>query len=98
MLQNFRFARYRFTYTVQEPLKMPEYKGNVFRGRLGYILRGITCVRGARQCEKECQLPQQCVYSKCFETPVPDDSPFLRGQPFAPHPFVLEPPRTEKLE
>ena len=98
MLQNFRFARYRFTYTVQEPLKMPEYKGNVFRSRLGYILRGITCVRGARQCEKECQLPQQCVYSKCFETPVPDDSLILRGQPFAPHPFVLEPPRTEKLE
>jgi CRISPR-associated endoribonuclease Cas6 len=98
MLQNFRFARYRFTYTVQEPLKMPEYKGNVFRGRMGYILRGITCVRGARQCEKECQFPEQCVYSKCFETPVPDDSPFLRGQPFAPHPFVLEPPRTEKLE
>ena len=98
MLPNFRFARYRFTYTVQEPLKMPRYKGNVFRGRLGYTLRDITCVRGTRGCEQQCQFPEGCVYSKCFETPVPDDSPILRSQPFAPHPFVLEPPRTGKRD
>ena len=98
MLPNFRFARYRFTYTVREPLKMPQYKGNVFRGRLGYILRGITCVRGTRQCENQCEFPAQCVYSKCFETPVPDDSPVLRGQPFAPHPFILEPPHTKQRD
>ena len=98
MLPKFRFARYRFTYTVQEPLRMPRYKGNVFRGRLGYILRGIACVHGTRGCEQQCQFPEGCVYSKCFETPVPDDSPFLRSQPFAPHPFVLEPPRTGKRD
>ena len=97
MLQNFRFARYRFTYTVQEPLKMPPYKGNVFRGRFGYILRHIACIGGTEKaCEKKCQSPDRCVYSKCFETPVPDDSPMLRGQPFAPHPFILKPPRTGK--
>ena len=77
---------------------MPRYKGNVFRGRFGYILRDITCVGGAQQCEKHCEFPERCVYSKCFETPVPDDSPMLRGQPFAPHPFVLEPPYTGQLE
>lgn len=98
MLQNFRFARYRFTYTVQEPLKMPPYKGNVFRSRFGYILRDITCVGGEQQCKKRCAFPDKCVYSKCFETPVPEDSTILRGQPFAPHPFILEPPRTEKLD
>ena len=98
MLQNFRFARYRLTYTVQEPLRMPRYKGNVFRGRFGYILRDITCVGDAQQCEKHCEFPERCVYSKCFETPVPDESPMLRGQPFAPHPFVLEPPYTGQLE
>ena len=95
MLQNFRFARYRFTYTVQEPLKMPAYKGNVFRGRFGYILRHIACIGDTeRSCEKTCQFPDRCVYSRCFETPVPQDSPVLRGQTFAPHPFVLEPPHT----
>ena len=97
MLQKFRFARYRLTYTVQEPLKMPRYKGNVFRGRFGYILRDITCVGGRQQCEKQCEFPERCVYSKCFETPVPAESPMLRGQPFAPHPFVLEPPYTGQL-
>ena len=98
MLQNFCFARYRFTYTVQEPLKMPHHKGNVFRGRFGYILRHIACIGSERQCEKQCQFPERCVYSKCFETPVPDDSPMLRGQPFAPHPFILQPPHTGQLE
>ena len=51
MLSNFCFARYHFTYTVQEPLKMPRYKGNIFLGLLGDTLRGITCseVNGMRQ-------------------------------------------------
>ena len=98
MLKNFRFAQYRFTYTVQEPLKMPAYKGNVFRSRFGYILRDITCIGGEAECKTHCQFPERCVYSKCFETPVPDDSPILRGQPFAPHPFILEPPATEKSD
>ena len=97
MLQNFRFARYRFTYTVQEPLRMPRHTGNVFRGRFGYILRQITCVGTTQKCKKRCQFPERCVYSKCFETPVPDDSPMLRGQPFAPHPFILQPPHSRKL-
>ena len=93
MLQNFRFARYRFTYTAQEPLKIPQHKGNVFRGRFGYILRYIACIGSEQQCEKRCQFPERCVYSKCFETPVPEDSIILRGQPYAPHPFILQPPR-----
>ena len=97
MLQKFRFARYRFTYTVQEPLRLPPYKGNTFRGRFGYTLRNITCIGDTDACETACQFPDRCVYSKCFETPVPEDSPILRGQPFAPHPFILEPPRTGKL-
>ena len=33
------------------------------------------------QCEKTCQFPDRCVHSKCFETPVPSNSPILRGQP-----------------
>ena len=98
MLKNFRFARYRFTYTVQEPLKMPQDKGNVFRGRFGYVLRYVTCVGSSEHCEAQCQFPDRCVYSKCFETPVPADAPILRGQPFAPHPFVLEPPDTGQLD
>ena len=73
---------------------MPRYKGNIFRGRFGYILRGITCIGDTERCAERCGFPKKCVYSKCFETPVPDDSPILQGQPFAPHPFVLEPPRT----
>ena len=49
------------------------------------------------QCEKTCQFPDRCVHSKCFETLVPSNSPILRGQPYAPHPFILKPPRTEQF-
>ena len=98
MLQNFKFTQYRFTYTVQEPLRMPPNKANVFRSRLGYTLRNITCIGQEEECRNRCEHPAQCVYSQCFETPVPDDSPILRGQPFAPHPFILEPPLTGKQD
>ena len=98
MLKNFRFTRYRFTYTVQEPLKILTDKGNIFRGQFGYLLRYIACIGETGECEKNCQYADRCVYSKCFETPVPKDSPMLRGQPFAPHPFILQPPHTEKKE
>lgn len=99
MLKNFKFTQYRFTYTVQEPLKMPSYTGNIFRGKFGYLLRHTACIGDTEEsCKEKCQYPDKCIYSKCFETPVPDDSPILRGQPFAPHPFVLQPPRTGKLD
>lgn len=99
MLKSFQFTHYRLTYTVQEPLRMSTYKGNIFRGRFGYLLRNIACIGDTeKSCKEKCQYPDRCVYSKCFETPVPDDSPMLRGQPFAPHPFVLRPPHTGKLD
>ena len=99
MLQNFRFTQYRLTYTVQEHLKMPSYKGNIFRSRFGYLLRHIACIGDTEEsCKEKCQYPDRCIYSKCFETPVPDNSPILRGQPFAPHPFILQPPNTWKLD
>ena len=78
---------------------MPQDKGNIFRGRFGYLLHYIACIGDTKKsCEKKCQYPDRCIYSKCFETPVPKDSPILRGQPFAPHPFILQPPRTGKLD
>lgn len=98
MLQNFRFARYRFTYTVLEPLRLPPYKGNTFRSRFEYILRDITCIGDTEACKTTCQSPNQCIYARCFETALPDDNPILGDQQFAPHPFILEPPRTGKLE
>ena len=98
MLENFRFARYRFTYAVEEPLRLPPYKGNTFGSRFGYILRDIACIGDADECDTRCLFPDKCIYSKCFEPPVPEDSLLLQDEPFVPHPFVVEPPRTGKLE
>ena len=43
-----------------------------------------------------CLLKQKCIYSYIFETPPPDDTEILRLYPKVPHPFVIEPPVTEK--
>ncbi len=99
MLKNFKFPHYHLTYTVQEPLKIPPDKGSIFRGRFGYLLHHIACIGDTEEsCNEKRQYPDRCIYSKCFETPVTDDSPMHRGQPFAPHPFILRPPRTGKLD
>ncbi len=41
-------------------------------------------------------LRQTCVYSRVFETPIPDDSRMMRKYTAAPHPFILEPPLTRQ--
>ncbi|MBD3182523.1 CRISPR system precrRNA processing endoribonuclease RAMP protein Cas6 [Candidatus Poribacteria bacterium] len=85
----------RFTYAVEENILMPVYKGSVLRGGLGAALRKVSCVLKNAECDT-CMLKANCAYSKIFETPIPEDSKYLKNQEFAPHPFVLEPPLEEK--
>ncbi|MEK7699374.1 MAG: hypothetical protein AAB332_03125, partial [Planctomycetota bacterium] len=71
-------------------------KGAVFRGGFGYAFKKVVCVVKGKPCDS-CLLKQKCIYSYIFETPPPDDTEILRLYPKVPHPFVIEPPITEKL-
>jgi hypothetical protein len=51
----------------------------------------VGCVARRGGCPP-CVLKGACPYSYIFETPPPADTLILRKYPYAPHPFVLEPP------
>jgi len=95
MLSHFRFALFRLCLTPAELVVLPFFKGSVFRGALGSALKKVACVFRDRECEG-CQLEENCVYRKIFETPKPADDSYFRGMVKIPHPFVLEPPQEEK--
>lgn len=95
MLKTFRLAKFRFTVGAKGRICFPPYKGSVFRGGFGYAFKRIVCVVRNKGCDG-CLLKQKCIYSYIFETPPPEDAEMLRLYPKVPHPFVIEPPDTEK--
>ncbi|HHT9121427.1 MAG TPA: CRISPR system precrRNA processing endoribonuclease RAMP protein Cas6 [Candidatus Wunengus sp. YC63] len=95
MLETFRLAKFRFTVCAKEHIRFPSYKGSAFRGGFGYAFKRVVCVIRDKECD-DCLLKQKCIYSYIFETPPPQDTEMLRLYPKVPHPFVIEPPITEK--
>ena len=91
MLDIVKWARFRVGLRAQEELHLPGYKGSTFRGAFGNALRRVVCALRRDTCEG-CLVREQCVYAYVFDTPVPQDSERMRKYPYAPHPFVIEPP------
>ena len=94
-LSLFYLSCYRFSYIADEEVHFSSYKGIVFRGGLGHNLKEKACLMPEVQCEN-CNLNSKCVYSRLFESPVPKESKYFCGQPFIPHPFIIEPPLENK--
>ena len=78
-------ARFRFHFAAQDPIRLPDYLGSVWRGLLGLGLRRTACVTRQPTCTG-CLLVQSCVYSTLFETPGTDGEGFSA----LPPPFVLD--------
>lgn len=95
MFDSLNFSKFRITFYPEETLLVPEYKGSMLRGALGYALRKVACPLKRLECI-ECQLNQKCAYSICFETPIPQDAQIMKNDTKAPHPFILEPPLEPK--
>ncbi len=93
-LAHFKIAQFQFDLKVIEDLKLPEYKGAVFRGAFGSVFKKVVCLTKNKDCAS-CLLEEKCVYSYIFETPPPSNSRLMRKYPSAPHPFVLTPPLTD---
>jgi len=87
-----------FWLRAEEDLRLPEYKGALFRGGFGAYFRAAVCRTGAEKCAGCAELAS-CPYSLVFETPVaPERFALLRKYPHAPHPFVMTPPVDSRRE
>lgn len=83
-------ARYRFTYRLNDPCRLPEYAGSLLRGQFGAVLRRIACMTRAPSCEG-CTLRTTCPYPAVFEAPAPAQHDFQKFSAI-PNPYVIEPP------
>jgi len=97
LLNNFSLAQFQFTISPIDKIILPKYKGSTFRGGFGHVFKKVVCVSLYKDCS-ECLLKEKCIYSYVFETPPPKDTTIMRKYPYAPHPFIIEPPIGEKTE
>jgi len=90
-IKDFKVARFKLVAKPEDRLCLPEYKGSTLRGGFGQVLKRVVCITRNKEC-KNCLFKEKCAYSYIFETPPPKDTTRLRKYPYAPHPFVIEPP------
>jgi hypothetical protein len=86
----FPAARYRFEFTVETPIRLPEYAGSALRGAFGNALRRTACMTREKDC-KPCPLYRTCPYPAIFETPAPANHALQKFSQI-PNPYVVEPP------
>ena len=83
-------ARYQFSFTVTEPIQLPEYAGSTLRGAFGRSLRKIACMTKEADC-KGCPLYRTCPYTNIFETPAPEAHQIQKFSQ-VPNGYIIEPP------
>jgi len=97
METNFYFAKFKFILKAVDTIHLPYYKGSTFRGGFGSTFKKVACCTHKKDCS-DCLLKDKCSYSYIFETPPPSDTKLMRKYPYAPHPFIIEPPMEDKRE
>jgi len=97
MLDDFFFTRLGFKATPEKTIVLPKYKGSTLRGGFGHAFKKSTCVADDSDCD-DCMLADNCLYNYVFNTPLPEDSEMMKKYPYAPHPFLIEPPEEKKRE
>ncbi len=93
--EKFRVAKFKFILEAREAIHLPPYKGSALRGGFGMSFRKTCCVMDNQDC-RTCQLNQSCAYSYIFETPHTDNMNINYQSNNLPHPFVIEPPATDR--
>ncbi|WP_274571308.1 CRISPR system precrRNA processing endoribonuclease RAMP protein Cas6 [Neisseria leonii] len=83
-------ARYRFDFTVESELRLPEYAGSTLRGAFGHALRRAACMTRQKECGG-CPLQQSCPYTRLF-APTADNRLSSSFRQTPPAPYIIEAP------
>lgn len=83
-------ARYRLSFRMLDPLRLPDHAGSLLRGQFGASLRRIACMTREPVCEG-CPLRTTCPYPAIFEAPAPAGHA-MQNFSHVPNPYVIEPP------
>ena len=92
-----QYGKYSFRCRFETGAILPAFKGSTFRGVFGIALKRVVCALKQQECA-ECLLRNRCLYVKVFETSLALKPPEGSRVSDPPHPFVIEPPETEKRE
>jgi hypothetical protein len=96
MLENLRFATYRFTIQAGEKgLQLPPWKASTFRGGFGHIFKKLACTQTDDTCEG-CLATSYCAYAFVFETSPGEDDTFMSRYEQVPRPYLLEMPTDQQ--
>lgn len=91
------YSKYSFICRFEDEAILPPYKGSTFRGVFGLALKKVACALKRQECA-DCLLKNRCLYARVFETPLALGVPKGSRISAPPHPFVIEPPLTDKME
>lgn len=92
--ESFPVARYRFVFTVYEPMMLPAYAGSAIRGIFGHSLKRTSCLTGIKKC-RDCGLKKTCPYTGLFEHNARQE--YRSGmKAAATNPYVIEAPWDNK--
>lgn len=96
LISNLYFVKVKFILSAVGELHLPVYKGSVFRGTIMNEFKKVFCPLKYPACV-DCSIKDDCIYFNIFETENSNNKiPYLDNVKKKPHPFVLEPPETEK--
>ncbi len=63
-----QLAHLHFRFEALDPLRLPSFKGSMFRGALGTTLKRVLCLRQSPTACEECRLMEVCRYPELFDT------------------------------
>ena len=81
-------ARLRFQFTVETPVKLPDWPASMLRGAFGHALRKLSCMTRQKDCGA-CPLLKSCPYPAIFAPPPLEHRVQHFSQP--PVPYLIEP-------
>jgi hypothetical protein len=90
VLPRLPLLRLDLTFAMEEPVELPPFRGNLWRGILGPTLKRID--EGLLPGVSTGEIERGTLYRTFFESPPPPDAAKMRLYTRAPHPYVVDAP------